>query len=77
MIMLSLPEPEAVPEVQITGTDLTNMNITWSVLSEKEARGVIVQYDIMYKLKDDSYQHEHILESPVTHYTLKGVCVCS
>ena len=64
--------PARGPDITITATS-TTFNITWTKLSEDDANGVIINYEVCYQLgsivSDDCFQGKNVSDVDNTELT--------
>ncbi|XP_043270057.1 protogenin B-like isoform X2 [Venturia canescens] len=62
--------PKAVPKIRVEPLDSTKINASWEPLSSKEARGVIEEYKLQWRLDDQQAWRVHFLPATVRHYVI-------
>lgn len=64
--------PNSAPKVHIDVISSTKLNVTWKPLTKKEARGVIVEYKLQWRLHEHPSSRVISLPAHVEYYTLAG-----
>ena len=72
-IFIFLAVPNAFPELKVTVLGMTSMMLVWKPLTNAQARGVITQYKIYYKLKNTNNLHVIDVAGTTTEYILTGM----
>ncbi|XP_034940784.1 protogenin-like [Chelonus insularis] len=65
--------PKTAPKVYIDVLSSTKINITWQPLTKKEARGVVVEYKIQWRLHDHPSSRVVFVPANVEHHVLEDL----
>ena len=58
-ILFRVSEPTAAPSVTVTPLGSSSLKVEWEPLESHQARGVITQYQVVYRKASSSYETTH------------------